>query len=35
METVDSTVKEGRFQGGEGGQTRRASLGDVEGSISE
>ena len=27
---VDSTVKEGTFQEGEGGQARRASLGDVE-----
>ena len=26
---VDSTVKEGRFQGGGGGQARRASLGEV------
>ena len=25
---VDSTVKEGRFQGGLGGQAKRASLGD-------
>ena len=33
-ERVDSTVKEGRFQGGEGGQARRASLGEVEGSMS-
>ena len=31
---VDSTVKEGRFQGGEGGQARRASVGRVEGSMS-
>ena len=29
---MDSTVKEDRFQGGEGGQARRASLGKVEGS---
>ena len=29
-ERVDSTVKEGRFQGGEGGQARRAFLGKVE-----
>ena len=28
---MDSTVKEGRFQEGEGGQARRASLGEVEG----
>ena len=33
-EKVDSTVKDGRFQGGEGGQARRASLGEVEGSMS-
>ena len=33
-ERVDSTVKEGRFQGGEGGKVRRASLREVEGSIS-
>ena len=26
---VDSTEKEGRFQGGEGGQAQRISLGDV------
>ena len=31
---VDSTVKEGRFQGGEGGQARKVSLGEVEGSMS-
>ena len=31
---VDSTVKEGRFQGGKGGQARRASLEEVEGSMS-
>ena len=31
---VDSTVNEGRFQGGQGGQARRASLEQVEGSIS-
>ena len=34
VERVDSTVKEGRFQG-EGGQARRASLEEVEGSMSE
>ena len=28
-ERVDSTVKEGRFQGGKGVQARRASLGEV------
>ena len=33
-EKVDSAVKEGRFQGEEGGQARRASLGEVEGSMS-
>ena len=31
---VDSTVKEERFQGGQGGQARRASLEQVEGSMS-
>ena len=31
---VDSTVKEGRFQGGQGGKARRASLKQVEGSMS-
>ena len=31
---VDSTVKEGRFQGGMGRQARRASLEQVEGSMS-
>ena len=34
MERVDFTVKEGRFQGSEGGQIRRASLGELEGSMS-
>ena len=29
---MDSTVNEGRFQGGQGGQARRASLREVEGS---
>ena len=33
-ERVDSTVKEGRFQGGQGGQARRASLEQLEGSMS-
>ena len=33
-EKVDSTVNEGRLQGGEGGQARRASLEQVEGSMS-
>ena len=33
-ERVDSTVKKGKFQGGEKGQARRASLGETEGSIS-
>ena len=31
---VDSTVKEGRFQEGNKGKARRASLEQVEGSIS-
>ena len=31
---VDSTMNEGRFQGGQGGQARRASLEQVEGSMS-
>ena len=34
-ETVDSTVNEGRFQGGKEGQARRAFRGEVEGSISK
>ena len=34
VERVDSTVNEGRFQGGQRGQARRASLEQVEGSIS-
>ena len=33
-ERVDFTMKEGRFKGGEEAQERRASLGEVEGSIS-
>ena len=33
-ERADSTVKEGRFQGGQGGQAKRASLEQVEVSIS-
>ena len=33
MERVNSTVKEGRFQGGEGGQAKRASLGEVQGNM--
>ena len=33
-ERVDFTVKKSRFQRGEGGQTRRVSLGEVEGSMS-
>ena len=33
-ERVDSTVKEGRFQGGKGGQATRAFLEQVEGSMS-
>ena len=31
---MDSTVKEGRFQGGKGGQVKRASLEQVEGGMS-
>ena len=31
---VESTVKEGRFEGGQGGQARKASLEQVEGSMS-
>ena len=31
---MDSTVKEGKFQGGEGGEAKRASLGEVEGNVS-
>ena len=31
---MDSTVNKGRFQGDEGGQARRASLGNVERSMS-
>ena len=34
-ERVDSTVKEGRLQGGKRKQARRASLGEVEGSMSK
>ena len=34
-EKVDFTVKEGKFQQGKGGQARRASLEQVEGSMSE
>ena len=33
-ERVDSLVNEGRFQKGKGGQARRASLREVEGSMS-
>ena len=33
-ERVDSTVNEGRFQGGQGGQAKRASLEQVKGSMS-
>ena len=33
-ERGDSTVNEGRFQGGKGGQAIRASLREVEGSMS-
>ena len=32
---MDFTVKKGRFQREEGGQARRVSLGEVEGSMSE
>ena len=35
QERVDSTVKEGRIQGGEKRQARRASLEEVEGSMSK
>ena len=31
---VDSTVNEGRFQGGNGGQAKRVSLEQVEGGMS-
>ena len=34
VERVDSTVNEGRFQGGKNEQARRASLEKVEGSMS-
>ena len=34
VERVDSTVKEGRIQEGPGRQARRASLEEVEGSMS-
>ena len=34
VERVDSTVNESRFQAGKGGQARRASLEEVEGSVS-
>ena len=34
VERVDSTVNEGRFQGGQGGQARGASLEEVERSMS-
>ena len=34
VERVDSTVNESRFQGGEGGKARRASLEQVEESMS-
>ena len=33
-ERVDSTVNKGRFRGGQGGQATRASLEQVEGSMS-
>ena len=34
VEKVESTVNEGIFQRGKGGQAKRASLEEVEGSIS-
>ena len=34
VERVDSIVNEGRFQGGQGGQARKASLKQVEGNMS-
>ena len=34
-EKVDSTVKESRFQGGKGGQARKAFLKEVEGTMRE
>ena len=34
VERVESTVKEGRCQGGQEGQAKRASLEQVEGSMS-
>ena len=34
VERVDSTVNEGRFQGADWGQARRASVEQVEGSMS-
>ena len=33
-ERVDFTVKEGRLHGRESGQTKRTSLGEVEGNVS-
>ena len=33
VERVNSTMKEGKFQGGKKGQARRASLGEVEGNM--
>ena len=35
VERVDSMVNKGSFQGGKGGQATRASLEQVEGSMSE
>ena len=35
VERVDSTMKEGRFQGGRGGQAKRPSLKEVEGGVSD
>ena len=34
VKRVNSTVKEGKFQRGEGGKVRKASLGEVEGNMS-
>ena len=33
-ERVDSTLKEGRFQEGKGGQAKKAYLGEIEASMS-
>ena len=34
VEKVDSTMNESRFRGGQGGKARRASLEQVQGSMS-